>query len=68
MFDVGPLPSIWSFAAVMAVVFVFTHPLVPETKERNLEEIEANLRDTALGSEEPAAAHRADESESSSAS
>lgn len=68
MFDVGPTFAFWSFAAVTAVAFVFTYFLVPETKGRSLEEIEADLRDTVLSSEEPAAAHRADESESYSAS
>lgn len=47
MFDVGPAFAFWSFAAVTAVVY----SLFPRRKERSLEEIEANLRDTALGSE-----------------
>lgn len=68
MFDVGLAFVFWSFAAVTAVAFVFAYFLVPETKGRSLEEIEADLRDTVLGSEELAAIHQADESESSSAS
>lgn len=67
LFDVGPAFAFWSFAAVTAVALVFTYHLVPETKGRSLEEIEADLRETAVGDEEIGIADQADESDPSSA-
>ncbi|MBX0296888.1 sugar porter family MFS transporter [Haloarcula nitratireducens] len=49
LFDIGPAIAFWTFAAVAVIGVVFTYSLVPETKGRSLEEIESDLRDTAIG-------------------
>lgn len=52
LFDIGPAFAFWSFAFVAIIALAFTYFLVPETKDRSLEEIESDLRDTAIGGEE----------------
>ncbi|SEO92536.1 MFS transporter, sugar porter (SP) family [Halogranum amylolyticum] len=43
--------TFWLYAGLSVAALVFTYYLVPETKGRSLEEIEADLRESALGSE-----------------
>jgi Sugar (and other) transporter len=53
----GPGPVFLGYAVIGAVAFVFVKGLVPETKGRSLEEIEADLqRKTGLTERRPAAA------------
>ncbi|WP_336342876.1 sugar porter family MFS transporter [Halalkalicoccus ordinarius] len=60
LFDtIGPALTFWLFAGLTAGAIVFTHYLVPETKGRSLEEIEAHLRETAVGDESLSMAERA---------
>jgi sugar porter (SP) family MFS transporter len=60
LFDVGPAFAFWTFAVVALLGVVFTYYLVPETKGRSLEEIEADLRDTTIGDEETELADHTD--------
>lgn len=60
LFDIGPAFAFWTFAIVTVLGIGFTYYLVPETKGRSLEEIEADLRDTAIGDEETELADHSD--------
>jgi sugar porter (SP) family MFS transporter len=46
---VGQASTFWLFGACCLAALVFSYKLVPETKGRSLEEIEADLRETTLG-------------------
>lgn len=59
LFDVGPAFAFWTFAIVALLGLGFTYALVPETKGRSLEEIESDLRDTAIGGDEVELADKA---------
>jgi len=48
--SVGPSATFWLFGVFSAVALVFTYSLVPETKGRTLEAIEADLRENVAGS------------------
>ncbi|AHG00573.1 major facilitator transporter [Halostagnicola larsenii XH-48] len=45
----GQSGTFWLYGAFSALALVFCYQLVPETKGRSLEEIEADLRETAVG-------------------
>jgi len=45
----GQSGTFWLYAALSVGALAFTYALVPETKGRSLEAIEADLRETALG-------------------
>ncbi|SEW30904.1 sugar porter family MFS transporter [Natrinema salifodinae] len=60
LFEIGPTVAFWSFAGVTAAAFAFAYVFVPETKGRSLEEIEADLRETAVTGDELSIADRAD--------
>jgi MFS family permease len=42
---IGQGPTFWIFAAVCAVAFLFVRSYVPETKDRNFDQIEAEVRE-----------------------
>ncbi|HMB50054.1 MAG TPA: sugar porter family MFS transporter [Natronoarchaeum rubrum] len=46
---VGEAGTFWTFAALSVAAFAFAYAFVPETTGRSLEEIESDLRETALG-------------------
>lgn len=58
LFDIGPAFAFWTFAAVAVLGLAFTYYFVPETKGRSLEEIEADLRDSAIVGNEAKATDR----------
>lgn len=43
----GNTATFWLYGLICAAAWVFVYLLVPETKERSLEEIEADLRERA---------------------
>jgi Sugar (and other) transporter len=43
----GNTATFWLYGLICAAACVFVYLLVPETKERSLEEIEADLRERA---------------------
>ncbi|WP_276255310.1 sugar porter family MFS transporter [Halomontanus rarus] len=47
----GQSGTFWLYGGLSFLALVFCYQLVPETKGRSLEEIEADLRETAFGSE-----------------
>jgi sugar porter (SP) family MFS transporter len=55
---IGPAFTFWLFALLTAGAVVFSHYVVPETNGRTLEEIEDDLRETALGNEQLSMADR----------
>lgn len=60
LFDlIGPAFTFWLFALLTAASIAFSHYFVPETNGRSLEEIEGDLRDTAIGNEELSMSERA---------
>ena len=64
LFDlIGPAFTFWLFAALTAGAVVFSQYFVPETNGRSLEEIEDDLRETALGNEQLSMADRAEDVE-----
>ncbi|MGQ3412993.1 sugar porter family MFS transporter [Natrinema sp. LN54] len=48
---IGQTGTFWLYGVLSLFALVFCYRLVPETKGRSLEEIEADLRETAFGSE-----------------
>lgn len=63
LFDIGPAVAFWTFAAVAILGVAFTYYLVPETKGRSLEEIEEDLRDRTIASDEADLADKADKAD-----
>ncbi|MCH7659993.1 MAG: sugar porter family MFS transporter [Euryarchaeota archaeon] len=62
LFDlIGPAFTFWLFALLTAGAIVFSQYFVPETNGRTLEEIEDDLRETALGTEKMSMADRAED-------
>lgn len=61
LFEIGPTVAFGVFAGIAATGFIFVYVFVPETKGRSLEEIEADLREANLGSEELAIAGQSDQ-------
>ncbi|ELY65866.1 MFS transporter, partial [Natrinema versiforme] len=48
---IGQTGTFWLYGVLSLLALVFCYRLVPETKGRSLEEIEADLRETAFGSD-----------------
>ncbi len=48
---IGASSTFWLYGVLSVAALVFTYFLVPETKGRSLEAIEADLRDSAVGSD-----------------
>ncbi|ELY78597.1 sugar transporter [Natrinema pallidum DSM 3751] len=48
---VGQTGTFWLYGALSVLALLFCYRLVPETKGRSLEEIEADLRETAFGAD-----------------
>ncbi|WP_408960392.1 sugar porter family MFS transporter [Natrinema sp. 74] len=63
LFEIGPTVAFGVFAGIAVAGFVFVYALVPETKGRSLEEIEADLRETGVGDEELSMTEQADQSD-----
>lgn len=63
LFEIGPTVAFGVFAGITAAGLVFVYALVPETKGRTLEAIEADLRETGVADEDLALSERADQSD-----
>ncbi|WP_323173610.1 sugar porter family MFS transporter [Natrialba sp. PRR66] len=60
LFEIGPTVAFAVFAGITAAGLAFVYALVPETKGRTLEEIEADIRETGVADEELALSDQAD--------
>ncbi|WP_222914844.1 sugar porter family MFS transporter [Natrinema sp. SYSU A 869] len=63
LFEIGPTVAFGAFAGITAAGLVFVYALVPETKGRTLEAIEADLRETGVADEDLALSEQADQSD-----
>lgn len=61
LFEIGPTVAFGVFAGIAAAGFVFVYALVPETKGRTLEEIEADLRETGVADDNLALSEQAEQ-------
>lgn len=62
LFEIGAAVAFGVFAGIAVAGFVFVYAFVPETKGRTLEEIEADLREACVGSEDLATTDRLEQS------